>query len=346
MIEHIPTAGLLTQPTPLHALPNLSQYLGGPSLYIKRDDLTGLGFGGNKVRKLDYLMADILRRGYDHIVTGAYFQSNWCTAVTAAANRFGLKTVLVKRGPAGYVPTQYEGNHLLHVMLGAEIIVAEGKTDADVKHAVVQRLRDAGHNPVLVNVGGSEPLGVLGYVSGVRELVQQASERGLRLDYLVHASGSGGTQAGTVIGAKAFGDGLHVVCSSTGSRSQQVGTALVRSLIDATIEEYALPVTVADDEIELYDQYAHGYGHATPAKLEAVALLARLEGLFIDPVYTASAMACLIDQCRQGRFKVGQNVVFLHTGGQAAIFPYEPVIRNQLAGEPLAWQVPPWDPAG
>jgi 1-aminocyclopropane-1-carboxylate deaminase/D-cysteine desulfhydrase-like pyridoxal-dependent ACC family enzyme len=208
----------------------------------------------------------------------------------------------------------------------------------------IERLTRQGRKPVLIGVGGNTPHGVAGYIDAMRELAQQSRERSIEPDYIVHASGSGGTQAGSVIGARMFVPSAKVVCSSTGSRSSDEGTALVLKLIRETVDHFDLDVDADARHVTVYDQYAGGYGHATPAKLEAVKLLAETEGLLLDPVYTASAMACLIDRCRSGAFTRQDTIVFINTGGQAALFPYEEALRAYCADRPLPWMVPSWEP--
>lgn len=344
LLPELAKAGIAHLPTPLQELKNLSRALGGPRIFAKRDDLTGLALGGNKVRKLDYLMPVILEQKSDCIVTGAFFQSNWCTAVSAAAKKFGLKSILVKRGPPGYDPEELEGNHLLHVLLGAEIIVAGHGEDERVKEQVVARLRNEGRRPFLIGVGGNTPHGVAGYVNAMKELAGQATDQGIKINYVVHASGSGGTQAGTVIGAKAYAKDVKVVCSSTGSRTREQGSKLVMELIGNTLRHFEMDVQVSADDVRIFDQYAGGYGHVTEGKMEALKLLAETEGMILDPVYTGSAMACLIDLCRKQYFKKGETVVFINTGGQAGLFPYKAPLKAYLAGQPLPWTVPPWHP--
>lgn len=336
-------AGFAALPTPLQELPNLSALL-GPRILVKRDDLTGLGLGGNKVRKLDFLVPALQEDGYDTIVTGAFFQSNWCTAVSAAGRKTGMRIVLVKRAPPGYAPQRLEGNHLLHVLLGAEIATAPPETDLATKEQAVERLRREGRKPVLVGVGGNLPHGVAGYVDAMRELAEQCEAVGIRPDYVIHASGSGGTQAGSVIGAKLHLPATRIVCSSTGSRSGSTGTALVLKLIGETVDRFGLDLEVGPQDIEIHDGYAGGYGYVRPSKMEALKLLAETEGLILDPVYTASAMACLIDRCRQGHFTKRDTIVFVNTGGQAGLFPYEAPLRAAIEGGEPPWTIPPWHP--
>jgi len=339
------SAGLACLPTPLQELKHLSERLDGPRIFVKRDDLTGLGFGGNKVRKLDFLMPTLLDRDIDTIVSGAAFQSNWCTAVSAAGRRFGIETVLVKRSPRGFEPATGEGNHLLHHLLGSRVLLAPPGEDEPLKQRIVDELKAEGRRPALLGVGGNTPHGVAGYVHAVRELMRQADDMGIRPDYLVHASGSGGTQAGTVIGARLYGRGLRVIGSSTGSRPAREGEHLVRQRIADTLDHFGVEAPMGSDDIRILDRYAGGYGFLTPGKLEAISLLAQTEGLFLDPVYSGSGMTCLIDLCRSGVLGKDQTVVFLHTGGQAGLFPYHEPLMAYCRQEPLPWTVPAWHAA-
>lgn len=337
-------AGIASLPTPLQDLKNLSDLLGGPRILVKRDDLTGLGMGGNKVRKLDYLMPVVLESKSDCIVTGAYFQSNWCTAVCAAGRKFGLKTFLVKRAPAGYEPDVYEGNHLLHVLLGAEILTALENEDEKMKEQLVQKLLRDGRKPFHLDVGGNSPEGIAGYIYAMEELAQQTRDLGVKVDYVVHATGSGGTQAGSIIGSKLFGEGVQVIGSTSGSRSREQMTNLIEGFIDKTLRFFKLDLQIRTDDIRVYDSYSGGYGSVNQGKMEAVKLLAETEGLILDPVYTASAMACLIDLCRKKFFRKDETVVFVHTGGVAALFPYHAPIKAFGEGQSAPWTIPPWHP--
>jgi len=219
-------------------------------------------------------------------------------------------------------------------------------TDEKVKEEIFQQLRKEGHRPYLLPVGGNSPQGVAGYMNAMLELVHQASELGIGVDYVIHASGSGGTQAGTVIGSKALNSGIKVICSTTGSRAKEQARGLVLDIIGKTLKFFDLAVQISEEDVRIYDTYAGGgYGFMTPGKAEAIKLLAETEGLILDPVYTGSAMACLIDLCRQGVFKRSDVVVFIHTGGQAGLFPYRAPLKAYGMGATLPWTVPPWFPS-
>lgn len=342
----LPRVKFASLPTPLQELLNLSRALKGPRIYVKRDDMTGLAFGGNKTRKLKYLMGDVLRHKANYIVTGAGFQSNWCSQAAAAARRLGMKVVLIKTGPRdGYDAEDYDGNHLLHHLMGAEIKVARPESVQKVQDETMEELKAEGYRPYLLTAGGSTPLGVPGYVNCMLELVTQAVELGIDINYIIHATGGGGTQAGLVIGAKAFNTNIKVIGSTTGSRSKGETSKKVSNLIDESLNLLELDLTINEDDILVCDKYAGAsYGIMTEGKAEAIKVVAETEGLYLDPVYTGSAMACLIDLCRQGFFKPDDTVVFLHTGGAAALFPYKIPLKDYILGEAFSWTVPPWSP--
>jgi L-cysteate sulfo-lyase len=334
-------------PTPLQELSNLSKRLRGPKIYIKRDDMTGLSMGGNKTRKLEYLMADALEHKSDCVVTGAGFQSNWCTQVSAAACKLKMRTILIKRGPEeDYDPIEYDGNHLLHFLMRAEMKIVVPENFQSAQELMVKELKSAGYHPYLLKATGSTPLGVVGYINAFLEILQQSIELGIKIDYIIHATGSGGTQAGLVIGAKSFSTPIKIIGSTTGSRSKEEAHANVSRIIDESLKFLRTDVKFDDNDVLVYDQYAGGgYGFMTDKKAEAIQIMAETEGLFLDPVYTGSAMACLVDLCEQGFFKPRDVVVFLHTGGSAAVFPYKAALKAHGLGEALPWKVPPWHPS-
>jgi len=343
----LPRVKLANLPTPLQELPNLTKTLGGPRIFVKRDDLTGLAFGGNKTRKLEYLMADALKHKADYIVTSAGFQSNWLTQSVAAARRLGMKVAIIKSGPKeGYEPESCDGNHLLHFLMGAEIKVVRPENRGRAVEETNEELKIAGHRPYPLTATGSTPTGVVGYMNAVLELLSQAVDMGINIDYIVHTTGSGGTQAGLVIGAKAFSTGIRVIGSTTGSSSKDRQIEKVSSLIDESLKFLQLDVSIDEDDVTVYDQYAgEGYGFMTEGKAEAIKLTAETEGMLLDPVYTASSMACLIGLCGQGFFKSDDLVVFLHTGGQAALFPYRDPLGAFALGKKPPWTIPPWSPS-
>jgi len=345
-LSTIPRVRLANLPTPLQEASNLSKALGGPKILIKRDDLTGLALGGNKTRKLEFLMADALKAGADVIVTGAGFQSNWCTQAAAAARRLGMRCVLIKSGPTdGYDPEEYDGNHLLHFLMGAEIKVATSRNTKKVYDETMEELREKGHCPYLLTAAGSTPPGVMGYMNAVLELLSQAVEKGIKIDYIVHATGSGGTMAGLVLGAKALNTGIKVIGSAVSPGKDRMVKNVTR-LVNESAEYLGIKLIVGEDEITVYDEYAGpGYGVLNDEKAEAVKLAAETEGLFLDPVYTGTSMANLIGLTRDGFFKSDDTVVFVHTGGSSALFAYRAPLKAYGLGKPMPWRVPAWHAA-
>jgi D-cysteine desulfhydrase family pyridoxal phosphate-dependent enzyme len=338
----MPRIRLANLPTPLEEMPLLSERLGGPKLYIKRDDLTGLAFGGNKARKLEFIMAEAKRRGADVIVTGAGFQSNWCTQVAAAARKLGMKIVLVKSGPReGYDPEEYDGNQLLHFILGADIKIVTAKNIQRVSEEIFKKLKRNGHTPYFIPIGGSTPLGALGYVNAIPEILSQANNMKIKVDYIVTATGSTGTQAGLLLGAKAFNTTIKVLGFSVSS-SKHLLVKRIENLINDTSKLLSLDLSITPEDIVVYDEYVgEGYGVINKDTVEAIKLVAETEGILLDPVYTGKAMAGLIDQIKRGRFTREETVVFLHSGGTAALFPYRKPIRAIIELKKPPWTKPP-----
>lgn len=345
-LNSLPRVKLANLPTPLQELHNLTKVLKGPRIFAKRDDMTGLAFGGNKTRKLEYLMADTIANKADYIVTGAGFHSNWCTQATAAACKLGVKIVLIKTGPKDdYKPEEYDGNHLLHILMGAEIKVVRPENFKRVLDDTVESLKEEGHRPYILSDAGSTPLGVAGYISAMFELESQAMNLGVDFDYLIHATGSGGTQAGLIIGAKALNLDMKIIGASTGGRTADQQAENVYKIISESSKALNLNIGVNKEDVIVKDEYAGGgYGFMSKEKIEAVRIVAESDGLILDPVYTSTSMACLIDLCRKGFLTKKDSVVFLHTGGSAALFPYKECFKAYALEEALPWIIPSWSP--
>ena len=345
--SEFPRAYIATLPTPLQYLPNLTEKLGGPNIWVKRDDLTGVAFGGNKARKLEYIMGDALDNDADVIVTGAGFHSNWCTQTVAAAKKLGLDIYLVKSAPyEDYDGQDWDGNHLLHHLMGAHVKTVRPEHFMDTINATMDQLKADGRNPYYTPVGGSDPTGASAYMNAVLELTYQANDEGVHFDSLFHATGSGGTQAGLVMGTKAFNTGMKIVGAACGWTEKHEQIDKVRGIVLDAMKKYDLEFNLRDEDLIVYNEYVGGgYGFMSEAKLEAVKMLAETEGLMIDPVYTSVAMACLIDQVKKGKFKKEDNILFLHTGGAVALFPYKEPIKAYVQGKPIPWTKPDWSPA-
>ena len=300
-------------PTPIEALPRLSAALGGPKLLVKRDDQTGLAFGGNKTRKLEFLLAEAKESGAQTLITAGAVQSNHCRQTAAAANRFGFACTLVLMGDQ---PENPSGNLLLDLFLGSEIVWA-GNSDRDaVLEQTYDDLHDKGKNPSLIPDGGSNVRGAAAYAFAVKELLDQ----GINPDYIVFASSSGGTQAGLVVGARMFGFSGRILGISIEHKAQQM-REFVAALAGDTAGELGDNESFSEGEILVNDSYlGAGYGVMGEPEAEALKLFALYEGLLLDPVYTARAAAGLIDLIRKGFFHADQTVLFWHTGGTPALF--------------------------
>jgi len=324
--EPIPLAHL---PTPIEPLERLSAHLakgaGGPRIFVKRDDCTGLAFGGNKTRKLGYLMADALARGADHVITAGGVQSNHVRQTAAAAARLGLACTLAlsRSVPARDPDYEASGNLQLDRLLGAALRFCPTSADRErVMAAVAQEVSAAGGHPYLIPVGGSNPLGALGYVACLREIAEQEQAFGLRFDRLVLASSSAGTQAGLVAGAWLTGHRAQVTGIDVDADPDGL-EAKVRDLAAGTLALAGAPREAARLQVQVVGGYAgEAYGVPSPEGLEAIRLLACLEGLLLDPVYTGKAMAGLLDLAARGTIGAGERVLFLHSGGAPALFAY------------------------
>ncbi len=319
--EDLPRLRLAHLPTPLEEMPNLTRRLRGPRLLIKRDDQTGLATGGNKTRKLEYLMADALAQGADTIVTSGAAQSNHARQTAAAAARLGLKALLLLRGEE---PQFRNGNLLLDDLLGAEVrwMGPQKHLHPERIAKVLEELKQAGQKPYLVPYGGSNEVGVLGYIQAMRELLDQLEESGLEADHLVVATSSGGTQVGLTLGAKIYGYGGEIIGISVDLPREELLSDLV-SLAQVTAACWGFDLSFGRDDFIVYDDYlGGGYGVLGPPEVQAIKLLARTESILLDPVYTGRAMAGLIDLIRGGAFRPNEVVIFWHTGGTPALFAY------------------------
>jgi L-cysteate sulfo-lyase len=312
-------------PTPLEPLRRLSEMLGGPDLWIKRDDCTGLATGGNKTRKLEYLMADALAQGADTVITQGATQSNHARQTAAIAARLGLQCHLILEDRTGYRHGDYRnsGNVFLDRLFDARLSEVPAGTDMDAAMAqLAGRLRGDGRKPYVIPGGGSNAIGALGYVTCALELVEQANNAGLAIDALVTATGSAGTQAGLVAGLEGARAGIPVL--GIGVRAARPAQEeKVYQLAAQTAELLGVAGAVARETVVANCDYVGaGYGVPTPAMIEAVTMVARAEGILLDPVYSGKAMAGLVDLIRGGHFRKVQKVVFLHTGGAVGLYGY------------------------
>lgn len=332
-IKEIPRIKLANLPTPLSDAPGLSTALGGPQILIKRDDLTGLAMGGNKARKLEFILADAKAKGADTLITTGAAQSNFALQMTAAGSRLGMRTILILlKGQH----TEIQGNLLLNQLLDAEIKLmdvaptefnkgfkAMQQLGLEAMEKVAKELRKKGHNPYVIPPGGDIPLGTVGYVAAAREIAQQLTELGLKANYLVVANGAGGTQAGLTLAAKYYKLPFKVIGCSV-AFAKEGCQHFCAELCNNTAKMLGLNLTISLDEFTVLDDYiGSGYGIPDKACIDAIKLTAKTEGIFLDPVYTGKAMAGLIDLIREGRFASSDTIIFIHTGGVPALFAYQ-----------------------
>ncbi|HEY5789465.1 MAG TPA: D-cysteine desulfhydrase [Gammaproteobacteria bacterium] len=314
-------------PTPLEPMDNLRRALGGgPRLWIKRDDCTGLATGGNKTRKLEFLMAEALAEGADTVITQGAVQSNHVRQTTAAACRLGLSChgLLERRVPAAASNYDRTGNVFLDRLLGASYEFRDGGVAMEAESAALaERLRAEGRKPYVIPGGGSNPVGALGYANCALELTAQSVDLGVGFDWLVHATGSTGTQAGLLAGLHGLSSETRLLGVSV-RQPQARQVAAVHRLTQATAELLGLRGSIPEEAVEVDDRFVGaGYGQPAASTLEAIELFARSEGILLDPVYSGKGAAGLIGRIREGFFSDHANVVFLHTGGSAALFAYE-----------------------
>ncbi len=324
-LAKFPRVSLGHLPTPLEPMDRLSEVLGGPRLWVKRDDCTGLSSGGNKTRKLEFLMADAVQKGADIIITQGATQSNHARQTAAAAAKLGLACHILLEDRTGSNDPNYilNGNVLLDRLHGASVSKRPGGADMNAEmEACAARMKTEGKNPYIIPGGGSNPIGALGYVNCARELCEQAANAGLKIDALVHATGSSGTQAGLVAGLAALESDIHLL--GIGVRApQDKQEGMVHDLAVRTVEYMETGTPIARENVRANCDYVGaGYGLPTKGMIDALKLLARTEGLLFDPVYSGKGLDGLIDQTRKGYFDGMDNVVFLHTGGSAALFGY------------------------
>ncbi|MFO7738157.1 MAG: D-cysteine desulfhydrase [Desulfatiglandaceae bacterium] len=312
-------------PTPIEELSRLSLELGAPTLFMKRDDMLGLAGGGNKTRKLEFLVADALAQGADTLITCGAVQSNHCRLTLAAAVKEGLKCrlVLEERVAGSYDPEASGNNFLFRLMDAEKLYVVPGGSDmpAEMQKAA-DMLAAEGRKGYIIPGGGSNPLGATGYVACAQEIIAQAFEMGLAFDHVVCASGSAGTHAGLVTGFQATNSGIPVIGINV-SRKKAEQEDIVFDLANRTAAHLGVKAKIDREAVVCFDQYVGpGYSLPTAEMAEAVRLLARLECILMDPVYTGKAMAGLIDLVRRGHFSPEEKILFVHTGGSPALYAY------------------------
>ena len=330
-LARFPRIFLAHLPTPLERLDRLSKELGGPEIWIKRDDCTGLSTGGNKTRKLEFLMAEAQAMGADTVMTQGATQSNHARQTAAFAAKLGMACHILLEDRTGSNDANYNGNGnvLLDHLHGATTEKRAGGTDMQAEmETLAETMRAAGRAVYVIPGGGSNPTGALGYVNCAFELVGQANDRGLAIDHLVTATGSAGTQAGLITGLKAINAGIPLLGIGVRAPKEKQEESVFR-LAQATAAKLGCPdVVQRADVVANTDYVGAGYGIPRDDTLEAIAMFAELEAILLDPVYSGKGAAGLIDYCRKGRFRKGERVVFLHTGGSAGLFGYDAVLSR------------------
>lgn len=345
IIGEFPRCACSHLPTPLERLEKLSSKLGGVNLFIKRDDQTGLAFGGNKARKLDFIMADVLAQKCDSVITWAGVQSNWCRQTVAAARKVGVKPILIlfKRPN---LPADADGNLFIDLLFDSEIKIVEvesgknimelGEVGEFIEEAAAEE-RKLGHNPYIAPIGGSltegsmtKPLGAISFVNAYLEMRKQTEDLNAEPDYVIMATGSGSTQAGLTVGAQLVDSQTKIVGISV-SEDKATMEHCVETIAEQTFREFGLPSIINRKNVIVFDDYiAGGYGILNRETARALRLVAETEGILLDPVYTGRAMVGLIDLIEKGYFQKGDNIVFWHTGGTPALFPYREQILDYL----------------
>ncbi len=325
ILETLPRERLIHLPTPLHEATHLSAVLGGPRILIKRDDMTGLLLGGNKSRKLEFLMADAKQKGADVIITSGPIQSNHAAQTAAAARKLGLEIRLVL---SMGLHNEMQGNLLLGNLLDADMQTLDvdlvSPLVAQTMDELAATLHSQGRNPYVIPQGGAAPLGCVGHVNCIAEIMGQLKERGLTADYLMVTAGSGSTMAGLHLGAKYFQAPFQVIgVDIMGIFTKEETTGTIAGLANNTAQLLEMNLAINPDELVLYMEYAgERYGIITPQCIEAMKLVVQTEGIILDPVYTGKTMAALIDLIHKGKFTAKDTVIFQHTGGAPGVFAY------------------------
>jgi L-cysteate sulfo-lyase len=333
-IETIPRISLGRLPTPLEKVSRLSEVLGIPHLYFKRDDLAGIGYGGNKIRKLEFLLADTLLQGADTIITTGGVQSNFTREATACAAKLGLKTILVLIGEE---PEEYRGNLLLEKLMGADIhfVTAEGLDDGvqkagEVMKSLSQNLEREGRICSIMPVGGSTPTGCLGFANAFLEVHNQIADMGITADHIIIATGSGGTQAGLIVGREITEATTEIVGIRVGAMFEPFNTMIAEKATEVA-RLLELKVQFTEEDVTTYTDFmGEGYDIPTREANNAIRMTAQTEAIFLDPVYTGKAMAGLIGLVDRGEISTDDTIIFWHTGGDPALFAGEELLGKEF----------------
>jgi len=321
-VKKIPRLKLANLPTPIEKLERLSAEWGGPEIYVKRDDFTGIALSGNKIRKLEFVIADAMEKSADLLITCGGIQSNHARATAVAATRLGMKSYLILRGEAGSVK---DGNELLDLLVGARIkyITPEDYSTRvnEIMAKLAEDLRKQGYRPYIIPEGASNDIGAFGYIAATEEIAEQIKQLKLKIDYVVCAVGSGGTYAGLLLGRRVFNQKYQVIGFNV-CDDEAFFVEKVYKISNDAIKRFDLHTNIKRENIKIIDGYVgEGYARNRPEEIEFIRHVAQTEGLILDPVYTGKAMFGLKDQISKGRFKKGEKILFIHTGGVFGLFP-------------------------
>ncbi len=320
-LNKIPRAKICSLPTPIQYMKRLSDHLKGVNIYVKRDDLTGIALGGNKNRKVEYLLGDALKKNADTIITEGTLTSNHCLQAAAGAAKLGLNCELVLSEV--HLEKKIPMNLLLEMLM--EIKIHRVKTSSERKakmNEIAAKLKAEGKTPYIIPSGGSDKIGFIGYINFIQEIASQSKDMDITFDYFIHGTGSAGTQAGSIAGKKLFYPDIEVIGINAGYSRKKIIDAIKTIIKDFEIEN-SIELNVDDTEIIVLDDYiGDGYEVLSKELIETVKLIANLEGIFLDPVYNGKAMIGLIDLAEKDYFPRDSNVLFLHSGGNQAIYHY------------------------
>jgi len=313
---------LANLPTPIEKMDRLSKLWGGPEIYVKRDDLTGMALSGNKIRKLEFVIADAQKSGVDMLITCGGIQSNHARATAVAATKLGMKSYLVLRGQEG---GEVDGNLLLDFLVGAKVkyITPEDYANRvdEIMSELAADLKREGHHPYVIPEGASNELGTMGYLAATAEIRKQLKEMNLRIDYLICAVGSGGTHAGLLLGQKLYQQNYQVIGFNV-CDDEAFFVNKISRIASGAIEKFEIDVDFKSEDIQIIDGYVgEGYALNRQEEIDFIKQIALTEGLILDPVYTGKVLFGLQDQISKGRFKKGERILFIHTGGLFGLFP-------------------------
>ncbi|MCC3859693.1 D-cysteine desulfhydrase family protein [Pseudemcibacter aquimaris] len=323
--NQIPRIKLTTLPTACNKMENLTQLMGGPDLYIKRDDVMELAHGGNKTRKLEFSLAEAVKNGAKAVVTQGGLQSNHVRQTVSGAKKIGLEVHVILSNPVPEMEDRLKdsGNYLMDRLMGAHIHLAGAEGRGPVVEKVIADLTAQGKNPYNIPSGASNAIGSMGYVDAARELISQWNEMGISPSHIFTATGSCGTAAGLLTGLRYFGNRTTKVIAISVAAPAAPLKNRIRQIVDEGCEMLGTPGLVKDDEIIVEDKYyGQAYGYPTDAGIAALKMIAESEGIILDPVYTSKGMSGMIDMLRMERLENARDLVFLHTGGAPAIHPY------------------------